>query len=360
MMPSRSISRVRLRCFLAVLAVPASLFGASDLSAQVMIVRGPCANAAAAAFSIPIFEQAELLRAEARLINAEAYSKEMDNEVKRVSTFFERRRLNREGRDAEHTDFLEHQEKYREQQSRIIRANLDDALGADLSDELNFMLRELMRDGYSLFMSRHPDSLIGSPDNIPLSADDRHQIRVSEGKVAGGGSLVFRVDKAQVLETQWPMTLLEERFDVRRDAFEEARESALGDLKIVKEVTRDSRTRLMNAVDQLTAELTAYLRERRKSLSPRDLLEYVEAVGFLRSLDKSTYRLIKTQGTAAFDESYRFQGKNVGELLQHLVQKGLEFAPAEPGGEVVYRKVYDCMRTFYLQLVPEAGEKDGK
>jgi len=292
----RPTRRVQHYCTFALLAMAAWLLGTPEVMAQGGIGRGRRANAAANAFSNPIFEQAELLRAEARLLNAEADSKEQDNDVKRVSTFYERRRLSREGRDAEHIDYLEHQEKSREQRIRVTRGNLDEALGTDLSDDLNFLLRELMADGYSIFMSRHPGSLIGSPDNLELTAEDRHQIRVSEGKVAGGGSMMFRVDTAQVLETQWKGALLEERFDMSRKAFEEARDSALSDLKTMKEVTRENRTQLMNAVAQLTAELTAYLKESRKS--PKDLLECVVAVRFLRSLDRSTLRLIKTQGIA--------------------------------------------------------------
>lgn len=347
------------RCWLA-LAACAVLFGPRDASAQVL-ARRP--RSSVSLLSDAIFADAALLRAEgsllvsaaiARNLNAEAASKEMDNSVKWVSTYFERRRINREERAAAHPGHLDRQEKLQVQYRRLIDKNLA-AGGADLSEELNWMLRGLLANvSYSTFASDHPGSLITSADNAPLSAAERHQVRVTEGKLSGGKALVFRVDTAEVLETPWPTSLRGKRFEPARKAFEDARDWAVGDLNSVKEVTASNQKRLMAAVDRLSAELqAAYPSERRKALPQRDLMAYVAAERFLRSLAMSTYRLIETHSSLAFDRSFRFQGQSVGELLQHMVSKGLEFAPAEPGGEAVYRKLYYGVRTFYERLVPK-------
>jgi hypothetical protein len=314
------------------------------------------------AASNPIFAQADYLRAQgdflvsssiARKGNAEAAMLEMDNAVQWVNTYFERRRLNREYRAIENPGFVERQDKRRERYRRIIAGDLQGSLGTDLSGELNWMLRELLANtSFSAFMSDHPKSLLSSPDNLTLSADDKRQIRVSEGKVAGGKSLVFRLDTADVLETHWPVALRDERFQAAREAFEDARDCALGDLKIEHEITSGNQGRLMKAVDGLSEQFNAaWPRERRQS--PADFLRHLSGKRYLQSLAVSTYRLIETQSSATFDDSYRFRGKTVGELLQHLMSKGLEFAPPEAGGEAVYRKLFSTVRAFYLKLVPE-------
>ena len=346
------------------LALGAWLIAPRDAPAQV-IARCPRSSVSLLTDAI-FYDAAVLLNAQgnflvsaavARNLNAEAASKEMDNSVKWVSTYFERRRLNREARAAENPGYLDRQEKQQETYRRRIDKNL--ASGTDLSDELNFMLRGLLANASpSIFMSDQAGSLISSEDNVPLSADDRHQVRVTEGKLAGGKALVFRVDTAEILETRWPPVLREERFDAARTAFENARDWAIDDLKTEKEVRLTNEKRLKAAVDRLSSELiAAYPRERCKTFSPQEGLAFIDAQRFLRSLAMSTFRLIETNSSLAFDRTFRFQGKSVGELLQHMVGKGLEFAPPEPGGEPTYRTLYYSVRAFYERLVPEPEKK---
>ncbi len=317
------------------------------------------------AASLQILVQSEYLRAqgaflassaEARHVNAEAAQMEMDNAVKWVNTYFERRRLNREYREAENPGVIEQQEKRRELRRRILEKNLQESLGTDLTDELNWMLRELLAHAsYSVFMSDHPMSLLGSQDNLPLSIEDKRLIRVNEGKVPGGKSLVFGLDPDQVLEPHWPLALRGESIKPARDAFEAARDRALGDLKISRKISEANQERLMKSVDHLSEQLNAaWPQERRRS--PQDFLTYLSAKRYLQTLAVSTYRLIETDNPAAFDDSYRFRGETVGELLQHMMNKGLEFAPPEAGGEAVYRKLFNAVRTFYLQLAPEPSK----
>ena len=97
-------------------------------------------------------------------------------------------------------------------------------------------------------------------------------------------------------------------------------------------------------------------RERAKPLPPREGIAQIDAERFLRSLALSTFRLIETNSELAFDKSYRFQGDSVAELLRHLMSKGLEFAPGEKGDEGVYRRLYDCVRGYYLKFVPDPNK----
>lgn len=363
--PQTSHALVRLRNARALVAISACvwLLTAQQSGAQLIMRR---ATSNVGTMSNLIYSDALALRsagnflvsaAIARNLHAEAASKEMDNSVKWVSTYFERRRLNREARAEEHPGYVERLERRKELYHRVIAEGLP-ALGTDLSDDLNLMLREILAiTSYSAFMSDAPNSAISSERNESLSPDEIHHIRVGEAGLVGGKALLFRVDTGEILETRWPPALREKQFEAARKAFEDARDAALADMRADRAVSDDSRKRLMSAVDGLTVELrSAYPPERRKAQGTRDGMALVDAQNCLRSLALSTYRLIETESALAFDRSFRFQGKSVSDLLQHVAGKGLEFAPAAPGGEATYQKLFTCVRGYYLELVPDPSK----
>ncbi|HEV3345248.1 MAG TPA: hypothetical protein VG125_33025 [Pirellulales bacterium] len=288
-----------------------------------------------------------------RKLHAEAASMEMDNSVKWVKTYFERRRLNREARAAENPGYIERLEKRQELYRRIVDKNLP-AMGTDLSDDINKMLREILTNAsYSVFMSDASGKVYSSQHNAELSADDRRNILVREGKVSGKTPLPIRIDDSRSARMRWPPVLRQERFEAVRKSLEDARESAIGDVKIEQEVTAKNEDRLKKAVDNLRDELAAYYRDCPKPMPYEDWLAYKTARCSLEAMAVQTFLLVETQNTAAFDGSYRFHGKTVAELLQHMIGKGLEFAPAPPGGQKTYERLYDSVRGFYLELVPE-------
>ncbi len=326
-------------------------------------------SGAGTAQAAEIFAQSELYRGQgdflvsasvARTNNAQAASMEMDNSIKWVNTFFERRRLNREARRLEHPTYLDHEDTRNKTYYKLIDSNSQTVLNSDVTPTLNWMVRDLLaHSSYQTFLPAYPDSLANSPDNIPLSAAERHHLRLSEGKNAGGKVLIFRADTAQVLETRWPMALREEQFDVVRTKFESARDAALEQLKVDKKLDRNSEKQLMKAVDQLSDELNAAYPQERQASSPNVFRDYLTSKRFLQSLALATCRLIETQSESAFDESYRFKGENLAELLQHMMTKGLEFAPPEAGDEGTYRYLFSAVRTLYLKTVPKPDDKTG-
>jgi hypothetical protein len=294
----------------------------------------------------------------ARYIDAEAASKEMDNSVKWVNTYFERRRLNREYRAAENPGYIERLEKRQELYRRIIDKNLP-ALGTDRSDDINKMLREILTHAsYSVFLTDSSRKIFSSEHNAPLSPKDIANILVTDGKVAGKTSAPIRIDASKSPQMRWPQLLRQERYAAARKALEEAREYAIADLGVEKEVRPANEARLKKAVDNLRDEVAADYRERRKPLPYEDWLPYKSARSFLESLAVQTVLLVETQNTSAFDGSYHFHGKTVAELLQHMIGKGLEFAKAPTGGEATYQKLDDCVRGFYLDFVPEPKKAD--
>jgi hypothetical protein len=346
---------------LFVLAVCAGLALAEPLSAQ-KIIRAP-SSAAATAYSAGILAQSDYLRAQgdflvsastARQINAQAAEQEMRNSVQWVNTYFERRRLNREYRAAEKPGYLEREDIRNRTYYRLIKQNVQTVLAADVTNELNWMLHDLLAySSFQSFLESYADSLVNSTDNIPLSDSEKHHVRLREGRNAGGKVLVFRADTAEMLETRWPLGLRAEAFDASRAQFEAARRRALTELKEHKKLDRANEAGLMKAVDQLSETLNAAYPRERQASSPQIFTDYLTAKRYLQSLALATYRLIESGSEVAFDDSYRFQGDTLADLLQHMMTKGLEFASPEPGDESTYRHLFGAVRALYLKAVPE-------
>jgi hypothetical protein len=74
---------------------------------------------------------------------------------------------------------------------------------------------------------------------------------------------------------------------------------------------------------------------------------------FLQGLWGSVGRATTTKDLSVFSGRHRFQGDTLVALLQHMYQSGLEFAPPEPGGEGVYRKLFNGMRNLYASVGSE-------
>jgi len=66
-------------------------------------------------------------------------------------------------------------------------------------------------------------------------------------------------------------------------------------------------------------------------------------------------RALETNDRWIFDGSYKFQGKSLVELLQHMSRNGLEFAPPEAGDEGTYNRLFLGLRNVYLNLMPDAS-----
>lgn len=336
------------------LAVAACLLAASvqPSSAQGIVRRQV---RAAALLADDVFGMAAAVRIGAvRVLNATATKLEIENYKLAVDTYWEHRRKYRSERDAEHPGYLERQQKRREISRRKLKEGLES--GTDLTDELNFILSELMAAGaYSAFTTdANRNSVLGSLDNRRLSADELRRISLSEGKVAGGG-LVFKLDPDQILEPHWPHALDDDRFKQLREAFEDARALALADLQTDQQIRKVNQDRLLKAVGDLRAEFKAAWPSARGMSANTFYFSYQPAQKCLERLSKDTQRLIASNNPAAFDDSYRIKADTVADLMRQMMNKGFQFAVPDPGGEVVYKRLFESAKVFYNQLLRDSG-----
>ena len=92
----------------------------------------------------------------------------------------------------------------------------------------------------------------------------------------------------------------------------------------------------------------AYPTERRKT--PAEFLDYEAGKRFVQTLLAAAHRAIDINDASVFSGGLRFQGESLLALIQHMYQNGLEFAPPEPGGEGVYKTLFQNLRALYISM----------
>jgi hypothetical protein len=287
--------------------------------------------------------------ANARLTNSLAANQEMENSVKWVHTYFERKSINREATKT--PNYIERQETINQLTKSFVDSNYEVELKGDVSDKLNWMLRELNAIApVQYFTIGGQSSLVDGPTDVKLSSADIHLIQFTDGGQANAQKLIFRADSMEALTTRWPRILRAPEFDQARTRFEWTRNEAVAELKASDEISHKTGQKLMDDLDALShAFNSAYPRERRsESLETHNA--YTAGKKYLQSLALGVFRLVETEDQRAFDGSFQFQGDSVADLVGHMHRNGLEFAPTGPGSEGVYHKLFFAMREFYRRL----------
>ncbi len=287
----------------------------------------------------------------ARRINLESDQIAMKNSVLWVETYFEKRKLNREYRDAEHPSYLESKRNIAEQKhKRIVNA----APMGDPTDELNFMLNGLQSDATAykaVFLSETPR--IEAVD-LDLHPTDLPHILLKEmGGSAGGRT--HRPSDPKMVSTGWPRIFLRPEFDAARAEYDQARKSALAEIAdcdlsvLTLEALQASLRRLEVKFDEI------YSRQRMKDkvdiatfILYRDMGE-----NFLRAQAAGTLRAFAVKNADAFSSDLRFDGETMIDLLRHCSEHNLMFANPESGDETTYSRLYQQLRQLYLAYVSE-------
>ncbi len=285
----------------------------------------------------------------ARRNNALAAEQEMRNTLQWVSTYFERRELNRAYRLKNNPGYLANEEKRQQTLDRRISKLFQEVLRGDVTRENNWLLHELagMTLPYQYLPGDRakPDSTIDSQ----LSKTDLHKILLTDGGREGGRMLTFPADTARVLETPWPRPLRAPEFERQRKGFEAARDKMLTDRANGRR-NWESEKRVMEACDALSRKFESANPRQLRTESYESFATYRSGQRYLKSLAAEVMRAITTQDEWIFQGVYRFEGDSVVDLIQHMCRNGLEFAPPQPGSEGAYRSLFESLRKIYLHL----------
>jgi hypothetical protein len=286
--------------------------------------------------------------AEARKINAEAVAVEIENSVKSVETYWNRKSIWEEEYRKRNPNHMEREKRLQEVFRRRIREQYIDLMKTDVSEQLNWLLRELSTTALAIRYdprAQEADSQMGQL-NGRLTERDKGQIWLNDG--GRGSKLVFCLAEPKPLETRWPVGLRVPEFKEAREEFESAREAALAEIHERKGVpSYESGQRLIKATNGLLTTLDeAYPHERLSE--PAEFLEYLDAKRYLQMLLSGVLRTIKTSDRSLFENNLQFHGETLLDLIEYMYRNGLLFSKPVAGGEGVYNKLFLGMRNMYV------------
>lgn len=324
-----------------------------------------------------VYAQAALIRAQgdaavsfghARNLNAEAYSKELDNWEKELRVYWDRKVV-AEKKKLE-LDQVRKIKKLRYLNDRKWRhSRAWDRLknhpemnkgSIEKGKALNFLLARLSVSAlpyrFDPESSRFAQSAIGK-----LSLD-----RAMLGHVMlKQGAFKFAADQSvQDTISLWPYLLRWDEFDSARSTFESARAAVVNGSGSGGQVPVAEIRHLHKTLMRLTQEFHQSPEVDRYVEKHRRYSHFVTADRFLQELDREIVRLEETGDIRPFrggnDYDPEVAGDNLIRLLCFMNRNGLEFAPAQPGSESTYHHLFVMMRSLYLTVAEDDPSTQSK
>ena len=290
--------------------------------------------------------------ATARKIGAEAAALEIENSVKAVQAYWERRRIWEEEYHRRNPTPFEREKKIQDIWQKRMREQYQAILRSDVTDQLNWLLREVsvaaLAAQYSLRSRESSEASSAFQIDMELTKSDVNQIWLTDG--GRGGKFVFRLADPKPMETRWPVGLRAPEFKETREAFEAARQTVLQDVDRAQgPVGFEQGNQLIQTVNDLLVALDATYPAQRRAV-PATFLEYSDSKRFLQSLLMGVARTTKTNDLSLFKSENAFRGKTVLDLIQYMYQNGLLFAKSPEGGEGTYSRLFQAMRNMYVLM----------
>jgi hypothetical protein len=313
--------------------------------------------------SYEAFQQGNLNYARARRELAEAVDKDLDNWLKYVRTYFDRR-VERERRKMELFEITEERKDlYAVQREngrrRLMQTMMNDPelTGASIEQggAMNKMLAQFYNTPIAYGIELGPTLEHELGNRLDLTPEILSAIRIQTSN-SGGGVSQFKLNQSMSLDLSWwPDLLRSKEFDDYRTAVELQRERMQGFVGARVMVPVEIMDSMENAISEL---MRSFYKKNppgsRKGMPPEFVRKYIRAEDFLTQLDRDMQRIRDTGQASAIGSAQPFDpvgnGKDLPSLLSWMIRSGLTFAPATPGDESIYRTVFTQMRELYIHV----------
>jgi hypothetical protein len=270
----------------------------------------------------------------ARDIDADAYTKELNNSKLAVQIYFERRLMN---------------QAYRRLLQQTPPKNLmpgealyDKIRKGNLCKEINYLLLALFQKrmyedaAFNEAVSQEAVSTLDASTLKHLWFTDypEHGVRI------GADAIPMNED--------WPALLQSPVFEEARREFVKARDDAFEQVKKNGTIDAVRNDNLQRAEEKLDREFHDEYGPKLGKPGEVRADDYVVASGFLRSLRYQVCRFVRSNFQPG---EYRFHGDRMGELVDFLGAHGLYFDKPQPGDEGAYRLIFLKMQGMYEQML---------
>jgi hypothetical protein len=174
---------------------------------------------------------------------------------------------------------------------------------------------------------------------VPLDSEIVRRINVTSGDSGSIG--VFR----QGEDLRWPTPLLSPTFEKDRMLIDKLARKAVDQVASGKP---DMQT--MNDLSQANTQLREHLREHARLMSSTD---YIQALRFVNQLIDST-RSLQRPNAASFFSDWTLTARDVGELIDQMTKKGLQFGRVALGDEAYYTSLHRAFATYAADMPLES------
>jgi hypothetical protein len=289
----------------------------------------------------------------ARRINVESDRIAMENSLRWVEVYFQRKQLNRQYRREMNPIYIDKQQRRDEMKKRIIARQPEEALDGDLTDDLNWLLDRLVTDQSTYqFVFNDRDDEAAELDR-ELTDDQISHIRLREATGQQGSGQSFRADAARLLHQDWPVSLNRDEFQLEKRRYEAARDLVLREVGTSK---------LSFATwDELQAAHQAISDKFDAVYSPKNMRNYdgneridIRRTGdvFLKAQAAAIAQAFVADNRDLFEGKYLFKGDSLIALVRHCADNGIEFAKPEVDDRATYRTLFTHLRAVYLHFHP--------
>lgn len=325
------------------------------------------------ALSSYIHAQADLTRAQgqaavdfadARRLVAFAVDKELDNWLKHMRTYWQRKldyetnrmRLNHLKQIAKGQRLNDRRWMKSRQWERLKNNPELNRNAIQQGTALNFLLERLANTVGTYDIDRL-EGRVGAEEfaALQLTPDELHALQLCQTGT-GGGKLIFRADGSSNEHISWwPFRLRDEQLAPQRDAYMNARREVIAQARDGGQIDQEKLHQLAEAYGDLSREFyRIYVAEEEATKGWENFRQFYAARAFIHSLGTELQRLQNTGDGRALHILSGFHpkedGKDVLGLLAFMNRNGVEFAPAQPGDEYAYHKVFDMMRSIYVTV----------
>lgn len=146
----------------------------------------------------------------------------------------------------------------------------------------------------------------------------------------------------------FPLALSGDDYKAERERLSTLAQDVVKDAEFNNRIDAGSLKQMLDDVDRLQRQLSRSVGE----LSPA---QYIEAKRFLNNLSDALNTLSRPDATNYFNRNWAAKGRSVEELVKHMADKGLTFAPAVAGDEAYYVALHRAL-TSYLQSMQGQGQ----
>jgi hypothetical protein len=295
--------------------------------------------------------------AEARKINAEAYSLELDNWKKEVDVYWDRRRRWEEEYKRLHPDEWAVEKKRQERMYELVMEQHDRVLRGDVTRTVNWLQQEMSN---SVMSFQYISGKNAAPTDVDckLTPEDLKRIQLTDGG-RNGGKLHFSAGEENVLLPEWPVLLLAPAFDDARSNYESTQKAVAAEVKKNRKFSYQNRADLINATEKFYDAMNGYY-TKDKIQDTRVSVEYSKVKRTVDMLAGNAIRAATLNDTSVFDGRLSFKGDSLFGLLQHMYRNGLEFDKPKPGGEGTYKRLFENLRQIYIKIGQDAPAPHGQ